>query len=165
MAVEGREGSTGKQRRTPFPEDFGERLERLLKMAELSPQELAELLGVTEPTVRRWLRGGVPKGYQLHGHHAAGARRSRGLRVDALWRRGIGERTGEIGARGRATSKRPPPPLSSSPDDALGIRPRRPAVEGAVEDPEGQADAQLRHPLGGLLLLLEEGVGDEVGHL
>ncbi len=62
MAVEGREGSTGKQRRTPFPEDFGERLERLLKMAELSPQELAELLGVTEPTVRRWLRGGVPRG-------------------------------------------------------------------------------------------------------
>ena len=67
MAVEGREGSTGKQRRTPFPEDFGERLERLLKMAELSPQELAELLGVTEPTVRRWLRGGVPKGFNYMG--------------------------------------------------------------------------------------------------
>ena len=63
MAVEGREGSTRKQRRPPFPEDFGERLERLLKMAELSPQELAELLGVTEPTVRRWLRGGEPKGF------------------------------------------------------------------------------------------------------
>ena len=63
MAVEGREGSTRRQRRTPFPEDFGERLERLLKMAELSPQELAELLGVTEPTVRRWLRGGEPKGF------------------------------------------------------------------------------------------------------
>ena len=53
MAVEGREGSTRKQRGTPFPEDFGERLARLLKMAELSPQELAELVGVTEPTVRR----------------------------------------------------------------------------------------------------------------
>ena len=63
MAVEGREGSTRKRRQSPFPEDFGERLERLLKMAELSPQELAELLGVTEPTVRRWLRGGVPKGF------------------------------------------------------------------------------------------------------
>ncbi len=63
MAVKGREGSAGKQRRTPFPEDFGERLERLLKMVELSPQELAELLGVTEPTVRRWLRGGEPKGF------------------------------------------------------------------------------------------------------
>ena len=72
---------------------------------------------------------------------------------------------GRAGGAARATSKRPPPPLSSSPDDALGIRPRRPAVEGAVEDPEGQADAQLRHPLGGFLLLLEEGVGDEVGHL
>ena len=67
MAVEGREGSTGKQQRPPFPEDFGERLERLLKMAELSPQELAELLGVTEPTVRRWLRGGVPKGFNYMG--------------------------------------------------------------------------------------------------
>ena len=59
MAVEGREGSTGKQQRPPFPEDFGERLERLLKMAEL--------LGVTELTVRRWLRGGVPKGFNYMG--------------------------------------------------------------------------------------------------
>ena len=67
MAVEGREGSTRKQRGPPFPEDFGERLERLLKMAELSPQELAELVGVTEPTVRRWLRGGVPKGFNYMG--------------------------------------------------------------------------------------------------
>ena len=63
MTVEGHEGSTRKHRRPPFPEDFGERLERLLKMAELSPQELAELLGVKEPTVRRWLRGGEPKGF------------------------------------------------------------------------------------------------------
>ena len=67
MTVEGHEGSTRKQRSPPFPEDFGERLERLLKMAELSPQELAELLGVTEPTVRRWLRGGVPKGFNYMG--------------------------------------------------------------------------------------------------
>ena len=43
MAVQGREGSTRKQGRPPFPEDFGELLEPLLKMAELSPQELAEL--------------------------------------------------------------------------------------------------------------------------
>ena len=123
MAVEGREGSTGKQRRTPFPEDFGERLERLLKMAELSPQELAELLGVTEPTVRRWLRGGVPKGFNYMGIMQLARDVPGGFESDALWRRGIGGRTGEIGARGRATSKRPPPPLSSSPDDALGIRP------------------------------------------
>ena len=34
-----------------------------MKMAELSPQKLAELLGVTEPTVPRWLRGGEPKGF------------------------------------------------------------------------------------------------------
>ncbi len=63
MAVEGHEGSTRKRRRPPFPEDFGERLERLLKMAELSPRELAEFLGVTEPTVWRCLRGGEPKGF------------------------------------------------------------------------------------------------------
>ena len=62
MAVEGREGSTRKQRRPPFPEDFGERLERLMKMAELSRRDLAELFGVTERTVQKWLRGGVPSG-------------------------------------------------------------------------------------------------------
>ena len=33
-------------------------------------------------------------------------------------------------------SKHPPPPLSSPPDDALGVSPGRPAVEGAVEDPD-----------------------------
>ena len=63
MAVDGRKGSAGERGCALWPEDFGERLERLLKMAELSPQELAELLGVTEPTVRRWLRGGEPKGF------------------------------------------------------------------------------------------------------
>ena len=55
--------------------------------------------------------------------------------------------------------------LSLPPDYTLGVSPRRAAVDGAVEDTEGQVYAQLRHPLGGLLLLLEEGVGDEVGHL
>ena len=62
-------------------------------------------------------------------------------------------------------SKHPPPPLSSPPDDALGVSPGRPAVEGAVEDSEGPVDAEARHPGRRLLLLLEQGVGDEVGHL
>ena len=62
-------------------------------------------------------------------------------------------------ALGRYDSSSP-----SSPDDGLWVSPRRPAVEGAVEDPEGQVDAQVCHPFGGLLLL-EEGVGYEVGHL
>ena len=53
----------------------------------------------------------------------------------------------------------------SSPDDALGVSPRRPAVEGVVEGPEGPVDAQALHPGRRLLLLFEEGVGDEVGHL
>ena len=39
------------------------------------------------------------------------------------------------------------------------------SIEGAVQDPEGHVDAHLRHPLGGFLLLLQHGVGDEVGHL
>lgn len=45
----------------PFwPEDFGERLEHLLKLGDLSWQELAELLGVTERTVMKWSRGRKP---------------------------------------------------------------------------------------------------------
>ena len=165
MAVEGREGSTRKQRGTPFPEDFGERLARLLKMAELSPQELAELVGVTEPTVRRWLRGGVPKGFNYMGIMQLAWGVPGGFNLMLYGDPESEGRTGGIEARGRAMSKHPPPPLSSPPDDALGVSPGRPAVEGAVEDPEGPVDAQPRHPGRRLLLLLQQGVGDEVGHL
>ena len=55
--------------------------------------------------------------------------------------------------------------LCSVPDDALGVSSGGPAVEGAVEDPEGPCDALAFDPGRRLLLLLEEGVGDEVGHL
>ena len=67
MAVEGREGSLEERRRPLWPDDFGERLERLLKMADLSRRDLAERLGVTEGTVQKWLKGGEPKGFNFLG--------------------------------------------------------------------------------------------------
>ena len=62
---------------------------------------------------------------------------------------------------------------SSPPDYALRVSPRRSPVECAIEDPEGLRHALALYPRieygagsgGGLLLLLEKGVGDEVGHL
>ena len=46
---------------------------------------------------------------------------------------------------------------------SLTVYTREPlAVEDAVEDAEGQMEAQPLHPGGGFLLLLEQGVGDEV---
>ena len=53
----------------------------------------------------------------------------------------------------------------SPPDDALAVWPRRPAVQRAVEDLEGPVDAQAPDSGRRLLFLLEEGVGNEVGHL
>ena len=45
-----------------WPEDFGERVGRLLKMAGLSRRDLAEFVGVTEGTVGKWLKGAIPAG-------------------------------------------------------------------------------------------------------
>ena len=68
MAVEGREGSIEDFRPPSWPEDFPQRLERLLEMTDLSRQDLARGLGVTERTVQRWLRGrGRPKGGSYYG--------------------------------------------------------------------------------------------------
>ena len=67
MAVGGREGSTEEHRRPLWPDDFGERLERLMEMAELSRRDLAELLGVRESTVQKWLKGGEPTGGNFWG--------------------------------------------------------------------------------------------------
>jgi transcriptional regulator with XRE-family HTH domain len=50
-----------------WPKDFGERLARLLEMCELSRQDLAELAGVTERTVQKWLAGGRPTGPKFWG--------------------------------------------------------------------------------------------------
>ena len=38
--------------------DFGDRLQRLMEMAGLSRRDLADLLGVRESTVQKWLKGG-----------------------------------------------------------------------------------------------------------
>ncbi len=64
MAVEGRKGSI---RDRLWPDDFGERLERLMEMAGLSRQELAQGMGVTERTVQKWLDGGMPTGANFWG--------------------------------------------------------------------------------------------------
>ncbi len=89
MAVEGREGNNGEGGCPPWPEDFGERLERFMEMAGLSRADLAERLEVTEGAVGQWLEGaeptggevwamfqlsrGVPGGFEvlLHGHAAS----------------------------------------------------------------------------------------------
>ena len=46
----------------PFPDDFGERLERLKELSGLSWGEFAELLGVTQRGLLKWRRGGPPSG-------------------------------------------------------------------------------------------------------
>jgi transcriptional regulator with XRE-family HTH domain len=62
MAVEGSEGSAEEHGCALWPEDFGERLQRLMEMADLSRRDLADLLGVRESTVQKWLKGGEPTG-------------------------------------------------------------------------------------------------------
>ena len=49
-------------RPSPFPEDFGQRLERLKELSGLSWGEFAELLGVTQRGLLKWRRGGPPSG-------------------------------------------------------------------------------------------------------
>ena len=49
-------------RPSPFPEDFGERLEGLKELVGVSWREFAELLGVTERGLLKWRRGGPPSG-------------------------------------------------------------------------------------------------------
>ncbi len=46
----------------PFPEDFGERLERLKELSGLSWGEFAERLGVTQTGLRKWRNGRPPSG-------------------------------------------------------------------------------------------------------
>ena len=49
-------------RPTPFPDDFGERLEGLKELVGVSWREFAEQLGVTERGLLKWRRGGPPSG-------------------------------------------------------------------------------------------------------
>ena len=42
-----------------------ERLGRLLEMTGFSQRDLAGLVGVTEPTVQKWIGGGMPTGFSF----------------------------------------------------------------------------------------------------
>ena len=100
----------------PFPDDFGERLEGLKKLTGLSWGAFADLLGVTERTVQKWLGGGKPSGGSywgmaltvgfrckavVTGHEEIeipvtvviekGGRRAEGVLVDARFRCNVGE--------------------------------------------------------------------------
>ena len=59
--VEREEGSC----RDTFPEDFGERLNRLIELARLSREEFAGRLGVESARVTEWLNGAVPTGGEV----------------------------------------------------------------------------------------------------
>ena len=48
-----------------FPDDYGQRLERLLELAGLSWEEFADLLGVELDLVMEWREGAIPSGWQV----------------------------------------------------------------------------------------------------
>ena len=48
-----------------FPQDFGERLERLVELAGLSWEEFAGRLGVELDRVMAWREGGIPTGGEV----------------------------------------------------------------------------------------------------
>ena len=48
------------ERPPPFPEDFGERLEKLKKLSGLSWGKFAERLSVTQRGLAKWRNGGPP---------------------------------------------------------------------------------------------------------
>ena len=48
-----------------FPEDFGERLERLIELAGLSREEFAERLGIDYDRVAEWFEGAVLTGGEV----------------------------------------------------------------------------------------------------
>ena len=86
------ENRTGGSYPELFPEDFGERLERLIELAGLSREEFAQRIGVGDDRVAEWRegcdthrRGGVARrsagvvGPRRHGGYAAGGRRGWGV--------------------------------------------------------------------------------------
>ena len=50
---------------SPFPDDFGRRLERLKELAGVSWREFAGRIGVTERGMLKWRRGAPPSGAYL----------------------------------------------------------------------------------------------------
>ncbi len=49
----------------PFPEDFGERLERLIELAGLSREKFAQRLGIDYERVAQWFDGAVLTGGEV----------------------------------------------------------------------------------------------------
>ena len=49
----------------PFPEDFGERLKRLIELAGLSREEFAQRLGIDYGRVAEWFDGAVLTGGEV----------------------------------------------------------------------------------------------------
>ena len=49
----------------PFPEDFSERLERLIELADLSRDEFAQRLGIDYERVVQWFDGAVLTGGEV----------------------------------------------------------------------------------------------------
>ena len=48
-----------------FPEDFGERLERLIELAGLSREEFAQRLGIEHDRVIEWFNGAILSGGEV----------------------------------------------------------------------------------------------------
>ena len=48
-----------------FPDDFGQRLERLLELADISWEQFADFLGVEYDRVIEWREGAIPTGGQV----------------------------------------------------------------------------------------------------
>ncbi len=55
--MDGKEQEEGSYPEPSFPEDFGERLERLIELAGLSREEFAQRLGIDYDRVAEWFEG------------------------------------------------------------------------------------------------------------
>ena len=62
--MDGREREEGSSPEL-FPEDFGERLERLIELAGLSREEFAERLGIGHDRVVEWFNGAILTGGEV----------------------------------------------------------------------------------------------------
>ena len=63
--MDGKEQEEGSYPEPSFPEDFGERLERLIELAGLSREEFARRLGIDYDRVAEWFDGAVLTGGEV----------------------------------------------------------------------------------------------------